>query len=870
MVVSAEPRWVADGDRLRCPFPVHAALLDVAQAYALHRLRRLRARVNGLHHPVEVHVDGTELRVDFEPTALRNDADGVPTSPRAWGDHALATVGTVIECHAVDVAGFGPQGVIGTRWVAPPSWFLPPSEGASAAAIRDDVALARAWVERVARPGAVRDAEARRLVDGLLADLSVGDIARLRRRVDDERQHAAQRDQDSPRAPSFLTLLTEGELLERAGSLYRYRVWHEPPRRGADLVLEIDRAWRDPHFPKIERPSPQQLWDELIEESRVTPLLACSATLPDPLRARTRAEATIRWVGVHADQPLLHVRTDGAHVPSRGYVRLHSMGDDTLMTRKRTFTRFAGLHPALARLRARPPAASEFTTNKHARDRVEDAILAARGVFAVQGPPGTGKTHLATSVVRKFLASAPPGARVLVCAKEHFALQHITSRITSVLTSDGIPFRAWRSISSAKRRRDRGSLDEAWTARPVTRDLAQRAWRNDAVGWAAWDGVGRDGADERLASLAESAANLYFATTADASMVDFLDVESFDLVIVEEAGKCYPSELLHALCLGRIALMIGDHRQLPPHQEERTKAGVGAWGDVLSRAAGDQKLRASLEERFGPLYASLASLRDPAELARSHSAWLRPFEYLFNRLPTRHRLEEQYRMEAPLARVIGTVFYGRPFDHRKDELVAAGSVPQRPLRDAIPSAFDVPLLWIDTPHMTEHADATEDARKEGVRDNAFEVDVIVRYVRSLQAGEPIDLVVLTPYNAQKRLLLQSEALRTACRRMSDRPLTEIVRTTDEYQGREAELTVLSLVRNNSLGSRPWGFMTEPERLNVMFSRARYRQVVVGCSTHVERHPQSAEWLLRVWRAYQLEASNPKYARIVRASELPRG
>ncbi|WP_434428274.1 AAA domain-containing protein [Nannocystis pusilla] len=317
--------------------------------------------------------------------------------------------------------------------------------------------------------------------------------------------------------------------------------------------------------------------------------------------------------------------------------------------------------------------------------------------------------------------------------------------------------------------------------------------------------------------------------------------------------------------------MIGDQRQLPPYQESRTREAVEAWRGALGRALEEREFRDAMAARFGLLFRSLEALaRARGPLSETERGWLRPFEFLFDRLPTRHRLEEQFRMEAPLSRAVGSVFYGRPFSHRKQELVAAGHLVARPLGDALPAGLDVPMLWLDTPHMTEDPDATEDAAKRGVRDNQCELEVIVGYLRRLRPGRPIDLAILTPYNAQKRLLLADTRLRAACERLTDHPFEQVVRTTDEYQGREAELTVLSLVRNNSLGARAWGFMSEPERLNVMFSRARFRQVVVGCSAHIERHAEECPWLLRFWRAYQAEARDPGCARILAAREVSGG
>jgi hypothetical protein len=867
MSTNNESSWLRDGDQLRCRVQVAPIMHETARAFVLHQLRSLRAIPAGFHHPVDVELSDGDLVLRFAEGAL--DAPlGARPGLRWREDVLLPLLVGMVDCHRKRVAGLGP--VVGDRWVVPVGWFLPPptDEGFEARR-RADLRYMLAW----ATEGASRHAELGGLLDALFAALDEGEAARLARLIAEDVQAAARADVERPPAPSFLALLTEGELLERVTTLYRYRLLrpHEAEEFGASadgqVVLEVDRGWRDPHFDGLARPTPQAVWDALVEDSKVTPILAASATLPNPLSAAVGAAKLVRWIGVHADQPLLFVDTEGARLPPTGFVRLHLAGDNALMGRKRVATAFAGRHPALAAALVAPPTLRPFGHNPQAREELEDAILATRGVFAVQGPPGTGKTHLATQVVRRLLARTP-SARVLVCAKEHFALDHILGKITCALATDGVDVRAWRSVSLARRRKGGGSVDATWQSPNVVRDLGGRGWSPEAAGWSAWETRAGDQHDERLASLGRDAANLFFATTMDGALIDALGNTSFDLVIVEEAGKCYPSELLHALCLGRTALMIGDHRQLPPFQEKRTREGVDAWRKTLGRARREEAFRDSLVERFGAEFLSLEALAEArGPLTDEEQAWLRPFEFLFDRLPTRHRLEEQFRMEAPLSRVVGSVFYDRPFVHRKGELVAAGHLPARPLGDAVPPDLDVPLLWIDTPHMTEHPDATEDDRKRGVRDNRYEHDVVVRYLRHLRPSRSLDLVLLTPYNNQKALFLASPDLRAACARLTEVPFDQVVRTTDEYQGREAELTVLSLVRNNSLGQRAWGFMTELERLNVMFSRSRFRQVVVGSSAHIERHRAECEWLHRVWTAYQDEARDPHCARILGARAL---
>lgn len=862
-------RWRRVEETLSAPIDVAPAWLPLAEDYARHRLLAARACSAGLVHPIGVEVTSGRLTLSFVLGALDASARR-PSCFTEWRDHRLLPLlAVLLRCHDEGISGLAAHPLVDARWVPPVDWFLPTPSTGSCERDRGAWAMAARWIEAEERAGRGGQ-DTRSLTDALHA----GDLLRLRRLVAEARARDQAAGEVAP--PSFLTLLTAAELFERVRTVYRYRLVAaadaagRPATHPGQLVLELDRGWRDPHFPSIVRPSPREVWDELVDESKVTPVLAISEEPPNPLVARLGTDRCVRWLDTHLDQPLVHVEPDGRPLPPHGFVRLHLTGDNALMERKRAFTRFTGDHPALSGwLRSSRPSVP-FRHNPQPREHLEDAILATRGIFAVQGPPGTGKTHLATEVVRRFLARAP-GGRVLVCAKEHFALDHILRKIDTALRRDQVPFRAWRSVSLARRRRSRGEVDETWQSPAVTRDLGGRRWTPQAAVWATWQATTSALHDQRLARLGQEAANLFFATTMDASIVELLGQRSFDLVIVEEAGKCYPSELLHALCLGNTCLMIGDQRQLPPYQEGRTREAVESWQAALDRAARDPRVRTSMRARFGAVFDELdALMKFDGAVGAEEQAWLRPFELLFDRLTTRHRLEEQFRLEAPLSRVVGTVFYDRPFVHRKHELVECGVLDGRPLGDVIPSELDVPMLWIDIPHMIDQPDATEDAAKRGVRDNAFEVQVVADYLARLEPGAPIDLVILTPYNDQKRLLLDDRDLRVLCDRLARAPFEQVVRTTDEYQGREAELTVISLVRNNSLGARAWGFMAEPERLNVMFSRSRFRQVIVGCSAHIRRHADEYDWLARFWKAYVAEARDPSCARIVAAREVRRG
>ena len=59
-------------------------------------------------------------------------------------------------------------------------------------------------------------------------------------------------------------------------------------------------------------------------------------------------------------------------------------------------------------------------------------------------------------------------------------------------------------------------------------------------------------------------------------------------------------------------------------------------------------------------------------------------------------------------------------------------------------------------------------------------------------------------------------------------VSELVGTVDSFQGDEADIVVVSLVRNNHhSGSRALGFLSDERRMNVLLSRARWKLVVIG-------------------------------------------
>lgn len=93
----------------------------------------------------------------------------------------------------------------------------------------------------------------------------------------------------------------------------------------------------------------------------------------------------------------------------------------------------------------------------------------------------------------------------------------------------------------------------------------------------------------KISRLIESAGLDYVETPAENNFKNLKEAISnlltirFDTVIMDEASKATPPELLMPLCFGRKSIIIGDHRQLPPMLYDKDfKETLQALGDKKS------------------------------------------------------------------------------------------------------------------------------------------------------------------------------------------------------------------------------------------------------------------------------------------------
>lgn len=411
--------------------------------------------------------------------------------------------------------------------------------------------------------------------------------------------------------------------------------------------------------------------------------------------------------------------------------------------------------------------------------------LSARDVALVHGPPGTGKTRTLVEVIRQAVAR---GDRVLATAASNTAVDNLAERLAALgveVVRLGHPARVSpameaRTLDALAQETPVWKLAHGWIAE--ANDLRRRAdkrYARGAINRRERRGMLQESrrllrdARDQLASVQDmvlARCTVVCATAAGAD-VRMLRPLRFDLVVIDEATQAPDPLALVALGRAPRAVLAGDPRQLPPTviDPEAERAGLGV----------------TLFER----------------LAEAHPEAVR-------------MLEVQHRMHATLMEFPSTSMYG-------GRLRAAEAVRGHRLEDLGVAADDTrpgPLVFVDTAGRGWEEERVGDdpsTRNPGQAERvAGEVRRIAR--RGL---DPRDLAVITPYEAQARLL--REQLRDLVQAGLE------IGTVDGFQGREKEAVVVDLVRSNPDGAI--GFLADVRRMNVALTRARRFLLVVGDS-----------------------------------------
>lgn len=480
-------------------------------------------------------------------------------------------------------------------------------------------------------------------------------------------------------------------------------------------------------------------------------------------------------------------------------------------------------------------------------------IIDVLPMYFLQGPPGTGKTHLVSQLVKHIVATTR-SPRLLISAQGHDPINNLMAKITEEFEHyevDHAPMMVRSSGRRDKQIKGPTQLDQQAIS------LMQRVMESSLF-QSAPEGLQskicqlqtklkkvEEGArfpDKALESLIFRSANIVFSTTNSGDLEELLDMSAhFDWSIVEEAGRATGLELLAPLMLSHRRLLIGDAQQLPSFGEDQIKRllhdpaalreSLAEGRSLLDSTFSDMPVDDLLMKFAEPMFAD----RMACEVNRHLTLFASLHGELCSQrgmLPLAGKLNEQYRMRAEIADMVSKVFY-------KNELKTPESAPicnakppfQITNAKRLPSS---PIVIVDTPYCRrDYASWAGD--KEPAHHNPGEVEIVLKVLSLIRCPKNVDkpakLAVLTPYNRQviglKRAIASKVKTDLVHLRKFDASV-EMVQTIDSFQGKEADVVVVSLVRNNA---RSWksalGILADFRRMNVLLSRAKFKLVIVG-------------------------------------------
>ncbi|MCH8479069.1 MAG: AAA family ATPase [Wenzhouxiangella sp.] len=539
----------------------------------------------------------------------------------------------------------------------------------------------------------------------------------------------------------------------------------------------------------------------------------------------------------------------------------------------------------------------------YVNDRQKEAIvkcLLSDDLFIVQGPPGTGKSTAIAELIWQHLENndSENRYRILVTSETNLAVDNALDKLRSKshLLMKPIRFGSEEKLDDEGRRFSLEAINywknNEWEAKvslilddwvdlinsrcsnqsddsfitlwkehlsekgKVLRENIYSSYvKNCNVIGATCSSIGKINSEGKFTRFFQDYSNVFYpdefekfkSSPSRSSATNLKNKEiEFELAIQDEASKATPPELALPFTFGKKAVIIGDHRQLPPMVD--ANEFIESLVYLKDKSKDDKQVKKITE-----LIRFIKQHRESFE--HSH------FEKLFTNIDTnlKSTFDTQYRMHPAINETIKQ-FYKGDFEDGKDLEcgLPLDSVDDPNLNNpmsryhGITKKKDTHVMWFDV--------QTPEIKKGTSRINPGEVKAIEWIINTITSNESYstfinhwkenekdqkELGVITFYGAQAGLIKKNVPEGIDVR----------VSPVDRFQGMERNIVIVSLVRSNNIAeseneivdfemypengyaqNESLGFAESPNRLNVALSRAKRLLIVVGNSKHFSRKP----------------------------------
>ena len=458
---------------------------------------------------------------------------------------------------------------------------------------------------------------------------------------------------------------------------------------------------------------------------------------------------------------------------------------------------------------------------------VENA-LSTNDIFLIQGPPGTGKTTIITEIIAQIYL-AKPNAKILFVSPSHVAVDHAINNIQKILkkcvgdttTVEQMILRmgieekisvkneelmldnhANRWVTNVKENslkfvaenilnnkiKSKSKREEVYNVLSddalADRDLLKDLLENDDVDLAKLTYILKDwyrSLHSREEFNLHAVEDVFLvASTCTGIASGNVNELMFDWVIIDEAARATAPELLIPLVKGKRAILVGDHKQLPPVINSESDEYI----------ENKDKLEESL------------------------------FENLYNKMTgdVKCTLTTQFRMHPAISEMINELFYVeeeiKSFSRDKDYLL---------------EKYYKPITWIDTSALEKSNEFQQSTSYLNYTESNVIINELVKLnnvAKTLKRKYTVGII--SGYGAHTELVINS----IKEQRKKFENLDVDVNNVDAFQGSEKDIIFYSIVRSNQ--RRTIGFLKDERRLNVALSRSKEQLFIVG-NTEVSQY-----------------------------------
>lgn len=417
-------------------------------------------------------------------------------------------------------------------------------------------------------------------------------------------------------------------------------------------------------------------------------------------------------------------------------------------------------------------------------------------ILLIQGPPGTGKTTTITEIVRQYLKENKH-AKILVVSQSNQAVDNVLEKICeevkvvrigkikegeetklSKVAQNYTEARVLDTLISDTIKRIKDNPTDKSELKQIQKEFLE-SLQTLSQKTSETKSLNDKTVDSELADIFLKDIRVIFGTLIGISSYrDFKNME-FELVIVDEAGRAFLSEMLVPLIKAKKIVLVGDHKQLAPIVKDEVEPFLYQSGINKEQATKSffgrfyEKMKAAEKENF---YHFLnANYRSHKNICRLYSE-----AFYENKLETPDFLERNHDLEFYPSSVI---------------LLSTSK-----LKDKQAKQENNEYGWYNLKHI-------EIIQKE--------LERIFQELDKKNLSKSIGII--SPYRLQVRKL--RESLKAFKERVD-------IGTVDSFQGSDRDIIVYDSVRSGKRGENI-SFIFDEKRLNVSLSRAKELLIIIG-------------------------------------------